>query len=190
MARPLSEEKRYAILAAAAEAVAELGVSAPTAKIARAAGIAEGTLFSYFQTKDALLNQLFIQIKHEIGAAILVDYRSGNSLAHGLRRAWERYIDWGTANPAKRRAMVQLAVSDRITKATREASAHVLHETTDALDEGLRSGVIRKQPLEFVACTIEALSEMTLQFIAREPTLRERYTRTGFETLWNAISKR
>ena len=36
LARPLSEEKRYAILAAAAEAVAEWGVSAPTAKIARA----------------------------------------------------------------------------------------------------------------------------------------------------------
>jgi hypothetical protein len=35
----------------------------------RGAGNAEGTLFSYFETKDAFLNQLFIRIKHEIGAS-------------------------------------------------------------------------------------------------------------------------
>jgi DNA-binding transcriptional regulator YbjK len=40
MARPLSEEKRTAILEATAEVVAMLGVSAPTAKIAKEAGVA------------------------------------------------------------------------------------------------------------------------------------------------------
>jgi AcrR family transcriptional regulator len=93
LARPLSEGKRNAILASAAKAVAESGVSAATAKIAIGAGIAEGTLFSYFETKDALLNQLFIQIRHELGAAILVDFRSGNSLSDVLRHAWDRYIE-------------------------------------------------------------------------------------------------
>ena len=46
MARPLSEDKRTAIIEAATEAVAVLGVSSPTAKIARGAGVAEGTLFT------------------------------------------------------------------------------------------------------------------------------------------------
>ena len=44
MARPLSEDKRTAILDAATEVVAMLGVSAQTAKIAKGAGVAEGTL--------------------------------------------------------------------------------------------------------------------------------------------------
>lgn len=56
MARPLSEDKHNAILAAAAEAVAALGMSAPTARIAAGAGVAEGTLFTYFPTKDVLFN--------------------------------------------------------------------------------------------------------------------------------------
>jgi hypothetical protein len=38
MARPLSNDKRTAILAAAAAVVAALGVSAPTARIAKGAG--------------------------------------------------------------------------------------------------------------------------------------------------------
>jgi hypothetical protein len=63
MARPLSEEKRTAILEATAEVVAMLGVSAPTAKIAKEAGVAEGTLFTYFANKDELLNGLYLELK-------------------------------------------------------------------------------------------------------------------------------
>jgi AcrR family transcriptional regulator len=60
MARPLSEDKRTAIPEAATEVVALLGVSAPTAKIAKGAGVAEGRLFTYFANKDELLNRLYI----------------------------------------------------------------------------------------------------------------------------------
>ena len=46
MARPLSEAKRDAILAAAAQLVAAQGVGASTAQIAKAAKVAEGTVFT------------------------------------------------------------------------------------------------------------------------------------------------
>jgi hypothetical protein len=57
MTRPRSGDKRNAILAAATDIIAEQGVSAPTAKIARAAGVADGSLFTNFPDKDDLLNQ-------------------------------------------------------------------------------------------------------------------------------------
>jgi AcrR family transcriptional regulator len=47
MARPLSPEKRSALLLAATHAVAEQGVMTTTASIARRAGVAEGSLFTY-----------------------------------------------------------------------------------------------------------------------------------------------
>ncbi len=48
VARPRSEDKRMAILEAATEAIAEAGLGASTALIARKAGVAEGTIFRYF----------------------------------------------------------------------------------------------------------------------------------------------
>ena len=45
MARPRSEDKHQALLEAATEIVASHGLAAPTAQIARRAGVAEGTLF-------------------------------------------------------------------------------------------------------------------------------------------------
>ena len=71
MARPLSEDKRTAILEAATEMVAMLGVSAPTAKIAKDAGVAEGTLFTYFANKDELLNRLYQELKTDLRDAIM-----------------------------------------------------------------------------------------------------------------------
>ncbi|MCT2736163.1 helix-turn-helix transcriptional regulator, partial [Salmonella enterica subsp. enterica serovar Heidelberg] len=55
MARPKSEDKKQALLEAATQAIAQSGIAASTAVIARNAGVAEGTLFRYFATKDELI---------------------------------------------------------------------------------------------------------------------------------------
>jgi len=50
------DERRASIVAAALPLVSERGRSVTTAEIARAAGVAEGTLFWAFETKEALLS--------------------------------------------------------------------------------------------------------------------------------------
>src|ERR1700675_1702374 len=120
MARPLSDDKRAAILEAAAEVVAVLGVSAPTAKIANGAGVAEGTLFTYFANKDELLNLLYVELKMDLRDAMMTGYPAGKSLVERNRHVWDRFISWGSAYPLKRRAMRQLAVSDRITEESKK----------------------------------------------------------------------
>ena len=71
MARPKSDDKRSAILAAATRAIVQHGLGAPTALIAREAGVANGTLFTYFETKTELLNQLYVELKTEMATAAL-----------------------------------------------------------------------------------------------------------------------
>jgi len=58
VARPRSGDKQKAILDAALRICAERGIGgAPTSAISKAAGIAEGSLFTYFKTKDELLDE-------------------------------------------------------------------------------------------------------------------------------------
>ena len=63
MAKPKSENKRNAILSAATQVFAERGLGAPTAAITGAAWIAEGSLFTYFKTKDELINALYRELR-------------------------------------------------------------------------------------------------------------------------------
>ncbi len=190
MARPLSPEKRTAILAAAAEAVADLGVGAPTARIAALAGVAEGTLFTYFESKDALLNQLYIDLKLEAGAAMVAGYRSGRDLPDRWRQVWDQYIEWGVAHGSSRAALSQLEASDRIGESARYIGVQAAQDVAAELYEGRTIGALGEQSSNFIAGVFVALGDMTLDVIDREPERRERLKRAGFKALWSVISGR
>jgi AcrR family transcriptional regulator len=188
MARPRSEDKRSAILASATELVAAQGLGAPTAKIAKHAGVAEGTLFTYFDNKDDLLNQLYLAIKTDLRDAMMEDYPATQSLAARTRHIWDRYIDWGSAFPAKRKAMSQLGVSDRITDTSKEIGRKAFREIEALVQESLAAGALRDQPPAFTAAIMEALADAVMKFTTQEPDQAERYKQAGFEAFWRAIS--
>jgi AcrR family transcriptional regulator len=188
MARPLSDDKRTAIFEAAAEVVGALGVAAPTARIARGAGVAEGTLFTYFAAKDVLLNQLYLWIKAGLRDALMADYPSSKSLPHRCRHVWDRYIAWGGDHPLQRKAARQLAVSDRITDESRTVVADLFSEFNALMRECAAHGPLKDQPTAFVSSIFSAIAETTMEFIAREPKRARQYTSAGFEAFWKAVA--
>jgi AcrR family transcriptional regulator len=189
MARPRSEDKRNAILAAAVQVIAEQGIGAPTARIAKLAGVAEGTLFTYFDTKDELLNQLYLEIKAELREVMMDKYPKAGSLQKRAHHVWNSYVDWGVAQPDKRRAMAQLAVSDRISTHARAAGMQAFAEVTTMIEDSIAKGALRDHPPAFVSAILGALAETTMEFIAREPAHAERYRSAGFEAFWHAIAR-
>jgi AcrR family transcriptional regulator len=188
MARPLSEDKRTAILEAATEVVAMLGVGAPTAKIAKSAGVAEGTLFTYFANKDELLNRLYLELKIDLRNAMMTGYPAGKSLFDRSRHVWDRYIGWGSTHPLKRRAVRQLAVSDRITEESKKCVGDAFEEVNDMMRECAAGGAMRRQPPSFVSAIFSAIADTTMDFIAREPAQSKRYLKAGFDAFWKAVA--
>jgi AcrR family transcriptional regulator len=189
MARPLSYEKRDAILASAAELVAALGTSAPTSKIARGAGVAEGTLFTYFPDKDALLAALFLDIEGELARALLSGVPTGLAPRERIRFMWDRLIDWSAANPVRRKALKQLKVSDRIGAESRRCGEGLFAEFKTILEGALAGHAAEGQSADYVGAVLNALAETTLDFIAREPGRHDHHRALGFETFWKAIAR-
>ena len=187
MARPLSEDKRDAILASAADLVAALGTSAPTAKIARGAGVAEGTLFTYFPDKDALLEALFLDIEGELAAALTVD--SAGTPRERMRLMWDRVIDWSAANPARMKALKQLKVSDRIGAECRRCGERLFADFKAVLEEAMAGHAGEALSTDYVGALLNAIAEITLDFVAREPGRHDHHRALGFETFWRAIAR-
>jgi len=188
MARQKSEDKRNAILAAATDVVAEQGLGAPTARIARVAGVAEGTLFTYFASKDELLNALYMELKADLREAIMGAYPRGGAVRDRAWHAWKSYVEWGVAHPPRRRALAQLSVSDRITAESRATSSATFEDLSALIAERVAEGVLRGQPPEFTAAIMAALAEMTMDFVIRFPKKADQYTTLGFDAFWRAIS--
>ena len=186
MARPFSEKKRSAILSAATEIVAVEGVEAATARIARAAGVAEGTVFTYFPTKDALLNELYLTIKSSVAEAVLAGQPGRGDVTVGLRAIWTNYIRWGIEHAAERRAMVQLGVSGRLTAETRALALQSFSDVDALLRELIADRF--EGSLEFASAIMSALAETSMQFILADPRHADAIADHGFKALVRALS--
>ena len=89
MAKPKSEDKRNAILSAAIQVFAERDSALRLQPITSAAGIAEGSLFTYFKTKDELINALYCELKLELADAMMSGFPRKQSVRHRLQHVLE-----------------------------------------------------------------------------------------------------
>jgi AcrR family transcriptional regulator len=189
MARQKSEDKREAILAAAIFVFAEGGISAPTSAVSKAAGIAEGTLFTYFPTKDDLLNALYRQIKLELAEVLMSGFARKKDLRGKLQHIWDRYIDWGVANPERQRVLAQIMASGKLSGETKAVGAAPFVEIGAMAREAIAQGAIRDFPPEFIVATMDALTQATIGLVAANPAHAARYRKFGFEVLWSGLTK-
>lgn len=188
MARPKSDDKRSAILDAAIRVIVSQGLSGPTATIAREAGISNGSLFTYFETKTHLFNQLYLKIKSDMVAAALDGFPGEGDLRKQTARVWSNWMNWATANPDKRRALAQLTVADEITQETR-AATHKAGAALAELMERLRAdGPLRNASKAFAGAIMTSLAEATMDFMINDPPNATKHCKTGFETFWRAVT--
>jgi AcrR family transcriptional regulator len=183
MARPKSEDKRDALMAAATRVIAAQGLSAPTAVIAREAGVSNGSLFTYFATKADLFNQLYLELKTGMATVSLEGLSMKAPLREQFSRMWSNWMHWATSNPDKRRALALLDVSDNIAQETRAASHRAMAEVAGMLERARARGPMRDAPMGFVVAMMNSLAEATMDFMVKDPANADEHCRIGFDAL-------
>ena len=190
MAKPRSEDKRYAILWAAGQVFAERGLGAPTVAITSAAGIAEGSLFTYFKTKDELINALYREIKLELADAMMSGFPRKHSVRNRLQHVWNHFVEWGVANPNQQRVLKQIQVWGGLTEESKNAGLAPFTEIKRITDDAVAQRIYKDIPQAFIGAALSALAEMTMDFMRQEPQQAEMYRIAGFEMLWAGITRR
>jgi AcrR family transcriptional regulator len=191
VARPKSEDKRNAILDAATRLFAERGLTAsPTSEISKQARVAEGTLFTYFKTKDDLINALYREIKLELADAMMSDFPRKKNIRTKLRHVWDRYVNWGIANPRQRKVLAQLTVSEALTKESRDAGSAPFVEFQAMIRDAIEQRVFRNDvPVELISKSLAALVEATIDLTESNRAKAKQYRDSGFQMFWAGITK-
>jgi AcrR family transcriptional regulator len=192
VARPRSEDRRNAILDAATRLFAERGLTAaPTSEISKQAGVAEGTLFTYFETKDHLINALYREIKLELADAMMSELPRKKNVRTKLRHVWDRYLGWGIANPKQRKVLAQLQVSEVLTEESRNAGSAPFVEFQIMIRDAMDQRVFRNDaPVELISRSLAALVEATIDLTVSNPSKARQYRDSGFQMFWAGITKR
>lgn len=188
MARPRSDDRRGAITSAAIRVIASQGVSAATAMIAKEAGVSNGSLFTYFETKADLLNQLYMELKAEMAAAALSDLLTESGIREQMLHMWSHWLRWAATCPEKRRALAHLDVSNEITLASRQAASQAMSGVASLLERSREHGPMHDAPLGLVVGLMSALADVTVDFMIRDPANADRHSRATFDALWRMVA--
>lgn len=176
----------------ALELFAANGLAVPTAKIAAAAGVANGTLFNYFPTKQDLIDSLYLDIKREL-AGLFID--SGAQSAKNLREAsfliWKSFVAWALANPLKQQVMNLLLNAQALSPEALKQSESIFRPFKEHLENGVKHGEFM-QPLSvdyvqqvkgalLTTCIADALSR------GLKGKALDKHITTGFEVYWRGV---
>lgn len=185
MARPLSDEKRRALLDAALDVVSEVGLSASTARIAKQAGVGDGTLFVYFPTKEQLFNHLYLDIKNDFRKTFEID--TSRAVQMELRRFWDAYIAWGMKFPKKYMVSRYLNSWDKLQAETRKLSWEMFVDFKTLVNTGIEKEILRNQPEEFIGQLVDTIANMVIEHSQGHPQQIGQWQALGWQAFWNAV---
>lgn len=184
MARLKSPEKRQAILNATVSEIAQVGLSASTARIAKGAELAEGTIFTYFSSKDDLFNELYVALKTEVYGRIHADFPHHSGLRERVRHIWIEYLRWAMEKPAERKVSVLLNLSTEVSAATRERVGAERSAVTQALQELDPRGAFQGLPSGFAASAMTAMQEAVMEMASKHPHQADQFIERAFDAFW------
>ena len=188
---PSSADKRTRLLEAALCLFTELGFQqTSTAAIARAAGVAAGTLFLYFPSKEALLNTLYVEMQHEQAAHAQAGLAPTDAGIEALfRRVWQQAGAWMLAHPTPFRFLQMFKYMPTITAASVQQT-DAAYAPVVALTEAARAAGY------FPGCSTDLLLSLfngqlvgTVQYLLRTPTEADAPAVLGrtFESFWRGL---
>ena len=163
-------------------------LAAPTSAISKAAEVAEGTLFTYFSTKDELLNELYGALKREFAEVILADFPTDGDFEIRLRHIWYRYVQWGVAHPHKQKVLMHLQLPGQVSEATRAAAAAAFAPIERIGLDFMEDQSSRQYPVSFFGALFDSMAQTTITAIASNTDTDVDYCAAGFNILWRGIS--
>src|SRR5258708_38657622 len=101
---------------------------------------------------------------------MMSDFPRKKNVRTRLRHVWDRYVNWGIANPKQRKVLAQQTVSEVLTKESRAAGSAPFIEIQTMIRDAIHSRVFRHDlPLELTSKSLAALAQPTIHHTPSTP---------------------
>ncbi|MEM0969783.1 MAG: TetR/AcrR family transcriptional regulator [Verrucomicrobiota bacterium] len=185
-------EKREQLLEATIDLFAQEGFwNTSTARIAKHAGVATGTLFNYFDSKETLIDEVYRTLKKEMSDFLLsgFDQEEGSARVQS-ESLWRRYILWGVQFPIRYSLLGQLHLSNLISKKMVDQVEAELADLFQATITLHQEGLLGNASIDYIMTLIKAeLDVATTQAIEQDlhgPELETLIT-SSINIFWEGI---
>ena len=143
------EDKREAILEASLHLFAERGFHGTAVPlIADRAKVGAGTLYRYFDSKEAIVNALFREKKQELGQALLADFPVGLPTRQIFHEIWDRLGKFARERPTVVQFLELHHHGGYLDEQSKQVEMAMLLPLKAFVEEGQRQQILKSIPGE------------------------------------------
>ncbi len=165
---------------------AELNMAA----VAKEAGIATGTIYTYFKNKEALINQLYLYLKEEKVNLMFKKYNENDNFYVSFQKLWMAYFKISMNEYHKMMFIEQYAYSSIITAPTRKKADALLLPMVSLLQQAQQEQLIKKVAPEIILSSITgAVLEIVRYYQNKGAKPNKSTIEQCFEMAWTSIRK-
>lgn len=177
------------IFQAALKLVSSKGLAGVTmSDISKAAGIATGTLYVYFKSKDELINALFANCRENSVAHSFKGYDPAQPYKVGFRHIWLNILRYRLNNFDEAVFMEQCYHSPFITAETREKASLLTAPVYELLERGKNEQLLKQVDTGLlITFLLGSLNELVKQTHYHGTTLTRSRINTTFDMCWDAL---
>lgn len=185
-------DKREQILIAALNLFVEFGFhGTPTSKIAKEAGVANGTLFHYFPTKEDLIIALYTDIKERMGCYIIENTTDEINLKETLKKQFLASMYWALEYKAEFHFVEQFNSSPFLSHVALEVVEKYMKPFMVRLNKGIEDKVIKPMPVDLLFTLISSqIYGLNNYLVANKFSNAKQHQiiNDTYELLWDMIS--
>ena len=184
-----SIEKRNALVQATIELVNNNGFHAtPMSKIAKMACVSPATIYLYFENKQDLVNQTYLEVKSQYTNFVFDGFKASNNLKQDFEAIWKRILQFNTEECSYFFFLHQCNNTPIIDEPSREKGIKHLQPLLDLWKRGKEDKLIKSLSDHVLyAYSINPLSFLMMAQKQNQFYFTEEITEEAFKAAWDSI---
>jgi AcrR family transcriptional regulator len=189
MPKVKDDNKIVAIHEAAMKLVIKTGFAGlKMADVATHAGVATGTLYVYYTSKEELINTVYVETKREIVKVILNPEYQADTFFKSFKNMWLGYFEFCMNQPEKMLFVEQFLYSGFISEQNITMTENLLKPLNLFLENAQNNGIIKQASIEILKAQMQGSLHEIVKVLIRDqykPSPEE--TSQYFQMAWDAI---
>lgn len=183
--------KREAILDATLELISEHGFHGTSmAMIWKKAGVAAGTIYHYFDSKETLIRELYGELKSRMGKAMLAEDNPADKYKTRFIRFWTGLFHHFVGHPMEFQFLQLYSNSNFIDEETKQENVKFYKPVIDFLQQGIDQGVFKPVPVDLLVALVHGtVVSCVYLHLSGDLNMTTEYQQMAIDSCWYGLAE-
>lgn len=158
------------------------------ALIIKHSGVSNGAMYHHFNSKEELINQLYLQTREELAEYFTDLFEEATGIREKFYLFWSASIKWAIKNQKKKKYLDMFSHSPYINKIWTNNALKNLGSMVALIEEATKSEVIMDMDINYLICHMKSSNDGVLEYLRIFPQkYSEDFLKYSFKMFWRSI---